>query len=432
MADINIVCPNCAHQFPLSEVVERTLRGQMKQELEANLDVERKKLSDQKSGLDKERLALDELVQSKLKLERDNLANEYAKKFADAKKEALKTAKSDAEQAFSSEKEELQAEVERKSEALKKAQEKEQEVRKERQDLKQQLATLETELLRKLDDERQLIEEKAKVAAKSAYEMKLEMSAAENARLRDQLGEKIKELERIQERGSQEQQGELREIVIEKMLKAAFPGDRFEPVPKGKLGADCLQHVCGPRQSECGIIVWESKDTLHWNDEWIPKVKSDVLRVGGHVAIVVSVALPKGVGSFENRDGVWITGFPFAIALAAVLRSSLIELADARKAAEGQQTKMEHVYNYLTGPLFKQRVEQVVNAFKKMGENLEAEKTAMNKLWATRRKQLDLAMVNMVGMHGDLQGIAGSSLPELGMLDLTAISEDARANSEEK
>ena len=45
------------------------------------------------------------------------------------------------------------------------------------------------------------------------------------------------------------------------------------------------------------------------------------------------------------------------------LRHSLIELATARMAGEGQQTKIELVYQYLTGPRFRHRVEAIVEKF---------------------------------------------------------------------
>ncbi|MEX0777188.1 MAG: hypothetical protein WD042_15900 [Phycisphaeraceae bacterium] len=44
---------------------------------------------------------------------------------------------------------------------------------------------------------------------------------------------------------------------------------------------------------------------------------------------------------------------------------------------------------------------------------LEAEKRAYQRIWSKREKQLERAMVNTVGMYGDLQGIIGSSLREI-------------------
>ena len=70
------------------------------------------------------------------------------------------------------------------------------------------------------------------------------------------------------------------------------------------------------------------------------------------MALIVSHALPKGVQTFDFIDGVWVTDPQCAVAVAIALRESLIALSAARLAGEGQQTKMELVYQYLTGPRF--------------------------------------------------------------------------------
>ena len=50
----------------------------------------------------------------------------------------------------------------------------------------------------------------------------------------------------------------------------------------------------------------------------------------------------------------------FAIPLAIALRQSLIDVAGSRQAQEGQQTKMELVYRYLTGAQFRHRIDTIL------------------------------------------------------------------------
>ena len=97
---------------------------------------------------------------------------------------------------------------------------------------------------------------------------------------------------------------------------------------------------------------------------------------------------PKGVESFDLIDGVWVTEIRCAIPVAIVLRQSLIELANARVTAEGQQTKMELVYQYLTGPRFRHRIEAIVEKFSDMQADLDKERKVMNRLWAKRETQI--------------------------------------------
>jgi hypothetical protein len=101
------------------------------------------------------------------------------------------------------------------------------------------------------------------------------------------------------------------------------------------------------------------------------------------------------------------------VPLAIALRQSLIEIAGARQAQEGQATKMELVYQYLTGPKFRHRVEAIVEKFSDMQADLDRERKAMTRLWAKREAQIQGVIESTVGMYGDLQGIAGKAFQEI-------------------
>jgi hypothetical protein len=108
------------------------------------------------------------------------------------------------------------------------------------------------------------------------------------------------------------------------------------------------------------------------------------------------------------------------------LRQSLLDLAGARQSSQGQQSKTEMVYQYLTGPRFKLRVEAIVEAFSTMQEDLDRERKAIMKQWAKREEQIERVMNATVGMYGDLQGIAGKSLQEIEGLELPALDSPAQ------
>jgi hypothetical protein len=93
----------------------------------------------------------------------------------------------------------------------------------------------------------------------------------------------------------------------------------------------------------------------------------------------------------------------------------------ARSASEGQLTKTELVYQYLTGPRFRHRVEAIVEAFSTMQNDLNRERKAIMKQWAKREVQIERVMQATVGMYGDLQGIAGKTLQEIEGLELLAL-----------
>jgi len=93
------------------------------------------------------------------------------------------------------------------------------------------------------------------------------------------------------------------------------------------------------------------------------------------------------------------------------------QLASARQALDGQQTKTEMVYQYLTGPRFRHRVEAIVEAFSSMQEDLDREKKAITK----REEQIERVMQATAGMYGDLQGIAGKTIQEIEGLGISLL-----------
>ena len=187
----------------------------------------------------------------------------------------------------------------------------------------------------------------------------------------DGLQKRIEELKRRAEQGSQQLQGEVQELKLEDVLSGYFTQDGILPVAKGEYGGDVLQAVKGPNTQTCGSILWESKRTKNWSDGWLSKLRDDQRAAKAEIAVIVSQVLPKDVETFGQLDGIWITSPRTIIPVAIVLRQSLIEIARARQTSEGQQTKMELVYQYLIGPRFRQRVEAIVERFQEMQGDLE-------------------------------------------------------------
>lgn len=74
---------------------------------------------------------------------------------------------------------------------------------------------------------------------------------------------------------------------------------------------------------------------------------------------------------------------------------------------------MELVYEYLTGPRFRHRIEAVVEKFSDMQSDLDKERKTTTRLWAKREAQIRGVIESTVGMYGDFQGIAGKALEEI-------------------
>lgn len=225
------------------------------------------------------------------------------------------------------------------------------------------------------------------------------------------------------QQGSQQLQGEAQEVVLRDLLEEAFASDSIHDIPKGINGADVLQRVRASDGRDCVAILWESKRTKNWSETWLPKLREDQRAVGAACAVIVSQAMPDGIRHFGVKDGVWICAWPYATALGAALRASLVEVALARRTAEGRGEKMQMLFDYLTGTEFRNRVEGFVEAFKQMQDDLESEERAMQTRWNKRAKTLQRAQDNITAFYGDLQGIAGRQIQDLPALAL----EPARA-----
>jgi hypothetical protein len=301
-------------------------------------------------------------------------------------------------------------------------------LRKERRELEEQKETLELTLTRRLDEERSKIREAAKKEAADERQLK----DAEKDKLISDMRSQIEDLKRKSEQGSQQTQGEVLELMLEELLRRCFPFDTILPVAKGVHGGDVIQIVHDSLGAECGIILWESKRTKSWSDGWLPKLRDDQRAAKAHLAILVSIELPKGITTFECIDNVWVTCQACAVALASALRSGLIDAASARRSADGKQTKMELLYNYLAGQEFRHRVEGIVESFVTLKQDLEAEKRAMQRIWAKREKQLERAITITSAMYGDFQGIAGASLAGIESLEIPAITDGRQQGDDEK
>ncbi|MEZ5920522.1 MAG: DUF2130 domain-containing protein [Parvularculaceae bacterium] len=273
--------------------------------------------------------------------------------------------------------------------------------------------TIETRVQENLADARK----KAKAETEAEIGLKVSEKEEQIASMKRQ----IEELKRKAEQGSQQLQGEVLELELETLLQSKFPVDTIEPVAKGEFGGDVLHRVTGPSEQACGTILWESKRTKNWSDGWLAKLRGDQRAAKAEISVLVSVALPKEIETFGHLNGVWITAPAFAIPLVIALRQSLIEISLARQSQEGQQTKMELVYDYLTGPRFRQRVEAIVEKFSDMQADLNRERKSMMRLWAKREAQIQAVIESTVGMYGDLQGIAGSAIQEIEGLELPQI-----------
>ena len=416
MTEPTITCPKCKEEIKLTESLAAPLIESTRREFEERLarkdvDIAKREsaLHEREEVLSKEKETIDEQVTEKLQKERATIIAEEARKA----KQILAT---DLEQK-AKEITNLQDVLKQREEKLAEAQKAQADLLRKQRELDDAKRELDLTVEKRVQEGLAVTRDQAKKEAEESLSLKVKEKEETIASMQ----RKIEDLKRKAEQGSQQLQGEVQELELETLLSTKFPFDKIQPVPKGEHGGDVLHVVVGPLGQPCGTILWESKRTKNWSDGWLIKLRDDRRAAKAELAVIVSQALPKNVETFDLIDGVWVTHPRAALPIAVTLRHTLIEIATARQASEGQQTKMEMVYQYLTGPRFRQRVEAIVEAFSSMQVDLHKEKKAINKQWAKREEQIDRVMQATVGMYGDFQGIAGKTLQEIEGLELRAL-----------
>jgi hypothetical protein len=108
------------------------------------------------------------------------------------------------------------------------------------------------------------------------------------------------------------------------------------------------------------------------------------------------------------------------------LRLNIVEKEQQIASMQRQLEDLELIYQYLTGPRFRQRIEAIVEKFSSMQTDLERERKTMMRLRAKREGQIRGVIESTVGMYGDLQGIAGKALEEIDGLAQIARRVEAR------
>jgi hypothetical protein len=364
-----ITCPTCGKKIPLTRALRAEIEGAVREDYERQLSEE----------IDR--------------------ARQQAAKETE-RKAALQT---------TALKEELAAQAQE----LEAARQTELAMRKREREIERRQQELELTVARKLDDERNAIVAETQARAAEQHRLK----DAEKERQLTEMRRQIEDLKRKAEQGSQQLQGEAGEDQLETMLRAAFPCDEIVPVSQGIRGADLHQIVVDARGARCGAILWECKNARNWSDGWIAKLKDDQRTLRADVAILVTASLPKGCTRFAIIDGVVVTDFACAAAVASLVRANLLQLAQTRCAVVNKDHKLELLYRYLSGTEFRQRVEAIVEAFERMREDLDQERRAAERQWAKRIKQIESVTFNISGMYGDLQGLV-PSLPSIARLEL--------------
>jgi hypothetical protein len=401
-----IKCPNCGHEFDVEEALSGKIEAHFKAEYEKKISEQSEKINSEKRKLKEEKEILqlqkekqDELLQIEIEKQLKKEREKIEKKASELVEEEMKL---------------LHEENDKRKAENKSLKEKELSFLKREAELVDKQEELSLQMEKELLERQKEIEEKGRAKERESFELekiKLLKQIDDNKKLAE-------EMKRKAEQGSMQLQGEVQELAIEDLLARTYPFDKITEVPKGIRGADTIHTVINASQQECGSIVYESKRTKSFANDWIGKLKQDQVTCKADIAVLVTETLPSDMDRFGEKDGVWICGFHEVKSLSFVLREMLVKTNSVKLAQENKGDKMELLYHYLTSNEFVQNIKRIVENYDEMINQLNSEKKAMNKIWAIREKQIWIVQENVSALFGSIKGIAGSSLDTSDILQL--------------
>ncbi len=356
-----------------------------------------------------------------------------AREFEEQKQHAIESAVAHALQEAQKENDrrvvELEQSIQREKEQRQEAEKNEKQLRDKAQELAEREAKIELTLQRHEEEvikkHKQQSDERMRLSIQAAkdelaqdYDLKLAQREQQLADARKQ----VAEFQRKLDQGSQQTQGEVLEIEVERHLRAAFPFDVIEEVGKGRKGADIIQKVYNDRRQPCGTIIWEVKNTKSWNNQWIEKLKEDAAREKATAMVIVSTALPENITTIGIVDDVWVCTYAVSVGLATALREQLIHVDMIQRSLVNQGDKVNEIYKYMTSPLFKKQVSRIVEAFQLLDKEIDKERTAMETIWKTRKAHLQKVISQTQDMYAELMAITGNEMPSLEAFTLEGVA----------
>ncbi len=223
--------------------------------------------------------------------------------------------------------------------------------------------------------------------------------------------EEVRKAKKPIKQESSEIDGEVQERVLENYLKERFPKDNIIPVPKGKKGADCIQEII-ENNTKCGKILWESKDTETFQENYVKKLYQDMSDNDiGFGVLAVDVVPKKLKEKFEFRENkkILVCKFDETLDLAsdmfreAVIADTKFKLRNSQNLDESQV----ELWNLFNSDKFIILFRNVLKASNEEYKLIESDKTASDKsykkrikTWEDRKENLKRVIRHFVQVDG--------------------------------
>lgn len=417
MATYSIKCPECGNDIPLEETILGQIKSEIAPELHKELKDQLDSLKEREDSLIREKETYDKQVKKEVKAGVEKVTKELS---GDMKVKAREEVDLELRSA-TAEIKSLKKDKDEYAAKILEEQDKTRDAAKANKDAQLSFAG-------KLNEREEAVRKEIANETTLKDQKHLEALLSKDKTISD-MAKKLEEAQKTGAQGSQQLQGEVKELALEDLLRNTFPQDEIIEVKKGTKGGDVIHNVVDPTGEPCGTILWESKNAKSWSDGWVSKLKGDQLEAKAEVAVIYTAVLPKDVTDhYTCIDGVYVVDRLTLLPVADTIRSGLIEIARTKKSEVGKDMKLEMLYNFLTSNEFAQRMGMMITTYNEEREQLLKERRQATKNFNIRETLLQKNEDNLIAMFGRFKGIAGASIPEIEELEIKELPESTNSH----
>ncbi len=214
---------------------------------------------------------------------------------------------------------------------------------------------------------------------------------------KQRMAAKIADMQRQLENKTAQDLGYGPEVDLFEALKGEFPEDRIVRVEKGAAGADVV-HDIYHNGRQCGRIVYDSKNSSQWRNDYVSKLRADQTDAKADHAVLCTKSFPSGHKELTAQDGVLIVSPQRVAVLAAILRRHVVQSATLRLGNEARAQKTEALYDFIMSEQCRNILTSISIQTEDMTDIDAKEMKAHQALWKKRAELIR----NVQRAHGDL------------------------------
>jgi len=258
------------------------------------------------------------------------------------------------------------------------------------------------------------INDRVQEAREAMEKDKTDALNAEKARHDDEtqkLKGRLETVTRQLEKQTSEQLGEGAEVKLFDALKAEFDGDKIDRVGKGVSGADII-HIVMHNGRECGKIIYDSKNSTAWRDDYVTKLVQDQTAAKADHAILSTFKFPQGAKQVEVRESVIIVNPARAVAIAQIIRKQLVHVHTLRLSKSERAKKMAALFDYVTSARCAHLLERVETQSDALLKLQETEVKAHQAHWKKEGALLKSIQKVKAELTNEIDTIIGTHEPD--------------------